>query len=155
MTSGTQESTAKPIEERRSGTKKLIQTLTAERAEMLALYCRVAGLEPFNDEKDKQTVQVLLQKFCQVLVDYIAAGHFSLYERIVNGKERRKEVAALAERLYPTIAETTNAAMDFNDKYDCEDHCEITGKFGEDLSRLGEVLATRIEAEDQLLKVLY
>lgn len=142
--------------ERRTGSQDTVQKLIAERTEMLSLYCQMAGLEPYGNGKNSRgkTAQELLQKFCQVLVDYIAAGHFSLYERIVNGQERRQQISALAESLYAQIASTTEVALDFNDKYDCGDHCEITMSFSDDLSRLGEKLAARIEAEDKLINHL-
>lgn len=139
-------------EERRAGTQKIVEKLQAERAEVLVLFCRVAGLEPFSGEA--KPVQLLLQDFCQLLVDYVATGHFGLYERIVTGQERRKRVADLAEQLYPRIAQTTQIALEFNDKYDCGDHCEQLDDLSGDLSRLGESLAARIELEDQLLEAM-
>lgn len=139
------------VKERRLGTQHTLEKLEAERMEMLVLFCRVAGLEPHTADKP---VQVLLQEFCQVLVDYIATAHFGLYERIANGQERRRRVADLAAKLYPDIAESTAVALDFNDKYDCEDHCERLDELTTDLSRLGEALARRIELEDQLIKVM-
>ena len=148
----------KRAQERRTGSQGLVQKLVAERTEMLALYCQLAGLQPYGGNGKTargKHAQELLQKFCQVLVDYIAAGHFSLYERIVNGTERRQQISALAEKLYPRIAKSTEAALDFNDKYDCGDHCEIAASFNDDLSRLGEELAARIEIEDQLLRQLH
>ena len=138
-------------EERRKGAQGVVSKLVAERRQVPTLFCRLAGLEPFEDPKDKTPAQKLLQEFCQVLVDYIAAGHFGLYERIVNGTERRTGLAALAEQLYPRIAATTQVALEFNDKYDCEDHCELSPEFQVDLSRLGEELAARIDLEDKLL----
>ena len=142
--------------ERRTGSEEMVQKLLAERTQMFALYCQLAGLEPFGNGKNSRAkhAQELLQKFCQVLVDYIAAGHFSLYERIINGMERRQQIATLAEKLYPQIASATETALDFNDKYDCGDHCEITMSFSDDLSRLGEKLATRIDLEDRLIQHL-
>ena len=139
--------------ERRATTDHLTESLVTERTEMLVLFCRVAGLEPFNDVKKRQNAAAALQQFCQVMVDYIAAGHFSLYERIVNGTERRKKIAELAEKLYPRISETTEVALDFNDKYDC-DESDISADLGSDLSRLGEELAVRVELEDQLLSAM-
>ncbi len=137
--------------ERRAVSRELTDKLIVERTEMLAIFCRLAGVDPFESTKNFGTAQKLLQEFCQVLIDYIAAGHFSLYERIVNGTERRAGVAQLAEEVYPRIAATSEVALDFNDKYDCEDHCELTPQFMDDLSRLGEELASRIELEDRLL----
>jgi regulator of sigma D len=140
--------------DRRGGTQAVVAKLIAERKEMLALYCRVAGLEPLGEVRTKnpgKPAAEVLQAFCQLLIDYIAAGHFSLYERIASGNERRREVATLAAQLYPRIAETTQTALDFNDKYDCGDHCEIGESLHKDLSRLGEELALRIELEDKLI----
>jgi len=124
---------------------------------MLSLYCQLAGLETYGNGKNTRVKhsQELLQKFCQVLVDYIAAGHFSLYERVVNGTERRQQVSGLAEKLYPRIAKSTEVALDFNDKYDCNDKCEISASLSDDLSRLGEELAARIELEDRLIRHLH
>ena len=146
-------------QERRAGTQKMLAKLHAERTEMLVLFCRVAGLQTAPDDGnskkgDNKSVQMLLQEFCQILVDYIATAHFSVYERIASGTERRRTVADLAEKLYPNIAETTQIALDFNDKYDCEDHCSNLHHLQNDLSKLGEVLAQRIELEDQIIKLM-
>jgi len=141
---------------RREDLQQFVQHLTTERAELLALYCRVAGVAPFyNDEAgDSIKTQELLQALCQIMVDYLSMGHFSLYERIARGRERRQSINKMAEELYPGIARTTEVALHFNDKYDCEDHCELGNDFEEDLSSLGEALATRIELEDKILRVL-
>jgi len=96
----------------------------------------------------------LLNEFCQVLVDYIAAGHFGLYERIVEGTERRRSVADLAVKLYPRIEETTQAALAFNEKYDADREDIDMSRLHEELSMLGEELTNRIEYEDQIIKKL-
>jgi regulator of sigma D len=111
----------------------------------------LAGLKPYDDEHHRTSARDMLQRFCQLLVDYIAACHFGIYERIASGKERRREIAQLAEDLYPRISETTALALDFNDKYDTIDSYELTASFAPDLSSLGEELAARIELEDQLI----
>ena len=139
--------------DRRASGRDMIRKLLAERTEMFVLYCRLAGLAPY-EEKPKNGVHELLQEFCQVLVDYIAAGHFSLYERIVSGTERRKEISDLANQIYPRIAETTESALAFNDRYDTDELFELSASFHDELSQLGEQLAVRIELEDQLLKLL-
>ena len=143
--------TRSPQVERRTGTRELVGKLMAERAEMLTLFCRCAGLEPYQDDAP---VTKVLQEFCQVLVDYIAAGHFALYDRVLNGTERRQAVVELAEALYPRIAATTEAAVAFNDKYDCGEDCRDLEALMADLSRLGEELAARIELEDRLIQAL-
>lgn len=137
--------------ERRRGTRDSLAKMVAERTQVLALYWRIAGLDPFSDTAQRDPAQRLLQEFCQLLVDYIAAGHFTLYERIVNGTERRKELNVLAQDLYPRIADTTTVALDFNDKYDASAQWEVSESFKSDLSRLGEELALRIDLEDKLI----
>lgn len=152
QTGSTTSSTKTP--ERRTGSQGVIDKLVAERAEMLMLFCRVAGLEPFEHQHHRKPARKLLQEFCQVLVDYIAAGHFSLYERIVNGTERRGAIKDLAGQLYQRIADTTQRALDFNDKYDNGEDEEIADSFHDDLSKLGEALALRIELEDKIINVM-
>lgn len=137
--------------ERRAGTKQQLERMVAERTEMLVLYCRLAGLDPLSDSRHRQPAKELLQEFCQILVDYMAAGHFGLYDRFTNGTERRRHVATLAIQLYPRIADTTQTALDFNDKYDVSELIDIPLSFETDLSRLGEELAVRIELEDRLI----
>jgi len=145
---------ASKIDERRAGSAGIGEKLVAERAAMLVQFCQAAGLEPYYKETDQKIVQQHLQEFCQVLMDYVATGHFGLYERITAGKERRHGVAELAGELYPRIAETTELAVAFNDKYDCGDSCEIGDDLDKDLSILGEELAVRAELEDRLLTAM-
>jgi regulator of sigma D len=137
-------------QDRRTGTQGAVSKLVAERTEMLTLFCRVAGLEPYEQGRHKSPPREVFQEFLQVLVDYLAAGHFSLYERIANGSERRRAVSDLAAQLYPRIAESTQAALDFNDRYDGKPF-EISPMFHEHLSQLGELLASRIEIEDKII----
>lgn len=137
--------------ERRAGTRDMVRKLLSERQEMLALFCRVAGLEPFKGVTPSVEV---LQEFCQVLVDYSAFGHFEIYERIVDGRERRAQVIEVAKDVYPRIAEASEVAVEFNDKYDASDHSLDMHQLDQDLSRLGQELAMRIEMEDKILDAL-
>ena len=137
--------------ERRGGTHEMVRKLLDERQEMLTMFCRVAGLEPFSDSKPGADV---LQVFCQVLVDYSAFGHFEIYERIVSGRERRNRVVEVAREVYPRIAEASEVAVEFNDKYDASDHTLDLDQLDRDLGRLGEELAVRIEMEDRIIQAL-
>jgi regulator of sigma D len=51
---------------------------------------------------------------------------------------------------------TTDSILDFNDKYDFQGNREAISleTLEQDLSRLGESIADRIELEDQLIQVL-
>ena len=77
-----------------------------------------------------------------------------LYARVAEGKERRAEVLRIAKESYPRIAEITQRAVDFNDKYDRSEDDPASGALEADLSRLGEELAVRFELEDQLFRAL-
>ena len=134
--------------ERRTNTQDLIDKLMKERQEMLVLFCQVAGLEPY---RRSDSLDNLLQSFCQVLIDYTAFGHFEVFGRISEGNERRTGVVRVAEEIYPDFVLASEAAVAFNDKYDLSDHVLELDHLPEDLSRLGEELAVRIELEDQLL----
>jgi len=134
--------------DRRSGTRSLIDKMLSERQRMLVLYERLAGVEPYADELPNDA---LLEEFSQILVDYIASGHFGLYERISKGKERRRGILDLAEELYPRIANTTQVAIEFNDVCEKSNGERMSGNLSSMLSKLGEELAVRIELEDQLI----
>jgi regulator of sigma D len=139
------------IQERRKGTQQMINKLLAERQEVLVMFCQVAGLEPYTRTK---SLDNLLQSFCQILVDYTAFGHFEVFGRIGNGNERRVRVIQMAEEIYPAFIEATETAVNFNDKYDLSDHQLVLDHLAEDLSELGETLATRIELEDKLVSCM-
>jgi regulator of sigma D len=136
------------INERRQNTNQMIKELMEERRQVWSLYCAIAGMKPFTVE---QPLRPKVQEFCQLLIDYISLGHFGIYQRIIDGTERRRKVLEVAEHIYPRIAETTDAAVDFNDKYETLAEDELKTHLENDLSKLGEELAMRIELEDRLI----
>ncbi|MCB1763859.1 MAG: Rsd/AlgQ family anti-sigma factor [Gammaproteobacteria bacterium] len=137
--------------ERRVRTRDMIDKWLAERQEMLVLYCQLAGLEPYTPER---STRELLRNFCQVLVDYIAFGHFEIYNRISQGGERRQSVLRIAEEVYPKIAEVAEISVAFNDKYEATDNFPSMEQLDQDLSVLGAEIAQRIELEDRVVQAL-
>ena len=142
--------------DRRSRTKKEIKQLISERNEVLSLYCNLAGCDGKKGMDTENIEPQTLQEFCQILIDYIATGHFELYSRITEGEEKRKDMIVLADTIYPRIEQTTQIAVDFNDMYDSGNSfsSELKSTLPGSLSKLGEELATRIELEDQLINTL-
>ena len=141
--------------ERRQRINHTINELLEERQQVFVSFCALVGVSSFEQRRDEEhrVKPGELQSFCQILVDYTALGHFEVYQRIIEGKERRIAVRKVAEEVYPAIAETTDHLIDFNDKYDDfedEDFDELSS----DLSRIGEVLAVRGELEDRILAAL-
>lgn len=143
--------TAETVNERRTQSHNLIGDLVSTRTEMLALYAKLAAKKPFTEQ---ETVLDLLQEFCEIIVDYTAAAHFRLYRFLDERIERRRGVLRIAEVIYPRVIETTQAIVDFNDRYEDARAGYDAISLEQDLSWLGERLAERIELEDQLIEVL-
>lgn len=135
--------------DRRFRQTSTIDQLLSERDGVLVEMCGLADLG--FESTDAETIVNGLKSFSQALVDYTALGHFEIYERIIEGKERRVSVSQVANQVYPKISETTEKFVEFNDKYDGVDDKESLLGLRDDLSNIGDALAERIESEDKLL----
>jgi regulator of sigma D len=135
---------------RRTRQTQTINSLLQERQQVLVSMCELAELE--SGEVPAETVLRNLRNFNQQLVDYTALGHFEIYERIIDGKERRGNIKKIADRVYPVISKTTQLFVDYNDKYEGTDEAESLANLYRDLSMIGEAMAERIESEDLLLR---
>jgi regulator of sigma D len=135
---------------RRTRQTQTINSLLQERQQVLVSMCELAELE--SGEVPTDTVIHRLRNFNRLLVDYTALGHFEIYERIVDGKERRGNIKLVADRVYPLISKTTRLFVDYNDKYEGADEAESLTDLYRDLSSIGEAMAERIESEDMLLR---
>ncbi|WP_439134661.1 sigma D regulator [Pseudomaricurvus sp.] len=134
--------------ERWGGVSNIIDRWLQERQALLVRYCSL------NESPDKTPAPEWVQEVCQLLVDYVSAGHFEVYDQLVKEAREFDDEDALKEArtLIRTIDNTTEYALDFNDKYlETDDLSTIA----EDLSKLGEVLANRFEAEDRMIEVLH
>jgi regulator of sigma D len=91
---------------------------------------------------------------CELLVDYVSAGHFEVFHRLVEEAESFGDgSSALAAELMPDIGDTTEVILAYEDKYaDCAVPCD---KLSRDLSALGEILETRFVLEDRLIAGLH
>ncbi len=144
--------TDQPINtDRRARAKERMAGLVSSRNETLSLYSDLASIRPY---KAGDQTEDMVRRFCQALVDYAATAHFQLYRYIVENKERRHAVLELAEQVYPQIAATTDAILDFNDRYDVAPMEKRIDDLANDLSQLGELLADRIQLEDQVIEAL-
>lgn len=91
---------------------------------------------------------------CEVLVDYVSAGHFEVFNELINEAESFADGSgALAEKLMPAIGDTTEVIMAYEEKYSSAQEYPETLK--RDLSALGEVLESRFVLEDQLIAGLH
>ncbi|CCQ09279.1 Regulator of sigma D [Pseudoalteromonas luteoviolacea B = ATCC 29581] len=138
------------------GSHSVIDNWLAERQELLVLYYQVAGCAPYDKNDHALPDHAQIQSFCQILLDYLSAGHFEIYDDLVQQCEKKgPESLKLAQALYPRIAESTDLALDFNDKYAEALNESVSADFDRDLSTLGEALELRFELEDELIHNLY
>lgn len=141
----------KTAKERWGGVSVIIDRWLEERQTMLVQYCALSGLE--QNLSDLQRGDKL-RSFCEILVDYVSAGHFEVYDQLIKEGREFDDADALQEagKLYDTIDATTERLLDFNDKYlETDDISSLS----EDLSHLGEALEVRFSAEDRLISVLH
>lgn len=145
----------KTREERWGGVETLIEGWLKERQELIVLYCALSGTQAKIAAKSRPAQK--LQKFCEILVDYVSAGHFEIYDHLLKEAEDFQDGGEqLASKIYPQLTKTTEIALDFNDKYDTSENVKDMGaQLPRDLSRLGETLVSRFEMEDQLIQVLH
>lgn len=137
--------------DKRAYTRDQVSKLLDERQEMLVMFCQLAGLEPYTTSTP---VDYQIRTFCQKMIDYIAAGHFAIYDRLSNGGERRHQVLEVAAIVYSSIEDTTDIAIAFNDKYDEQDHLLDFSNLQNDLAMLGEAMSNRADYEDRLIDAL-
>ena len=129
----------------------LLQRWLTDRQHLLRLLCDLSAA--IRDGKHRAGARQALDRFCEILVDYVSAGHFEIYCELLDEGERfgARRCREAAE-LYACILPTTEVALDFNDHY-------FNGGSGrelvKDLSELGQVLASRFDWEDALIRRLH
>ena len=134
---------------------KLVDRWLKERQELILLYCAVDGLREFTPKEAPVSVKV--QAFCDVLIDYMSAGHFEIYDELLQeAADFDEDYSELANTILPRIQASTRVAVDFNDKYTSKEVPEDSmPELATDLSGLGEQLVERFDLEDQLIEALH
>ena len=125
------------LTERVRGSNKLVDRWLHVRKHLLVAYYNLVGIKP-GKESYMRLNEKALDDFCQSLVDYLSAGHFSIYERILHKLEGNGQLARAAKIYYDSSLET---AID-HDNY---------LEFQQVLSDIGEALEARFVLEDKLI----
>ena len=137
--------------ERWGGVSEIIDRWLNERQELIALYCSINGMDQFDD--DKRPVTNKLKDLCQILVDYASAGHFGVYEQLVQeAREFNDGGIGLASTMLPILEENTSRCLRFNDS--CESISSLQ-RLQEAVSELGETLEERFSFEDKMIEILH
>lgn len=136
-------------QERWGGVHQLIDRWLQERHELIKVF---VGLHI----GETQITRPALQQFCQLLLDYVSAGHFEIYEQLLEEAHSFGDVRGLelARQIYPRIEAITDVAVAFNDRCDTGD-CAGDPGLQDELKRLGSLLHERFELEDCLIEVLH
>lgn len=143
-------------EERWAGVNDLVQRWLAERQELIVLYCSLSGIHAFSPNSNQSINK--LSKFCNILVDYVSAGHFEVYEQLIKEAEAFADIPAkeLLDAAMPALKQSTEVALSFNDKFESAEDCQQKqSDLKSDLSLLGESLVARFDLEDQLIKEVH
>ncbi len=132
--------------------EELLTRWLRERREVLGKYTEIAvGVDGLLD---KQGIQVRQAELCQLLLDYVSAGHFEVFHELLAEAESFADGSSeLARRVMPAIADTTELIVAYDEKYG--DGQQTTVKLKRDLSALGEALENRFALEDQLIAGLH
>jgi regulator of sigma D len=134
------------------GVNSVINKWLVERQELIRLYCSLT-----EDAADRSIFLRRLETFCEVLVDYLFAGHFEVFTELESEARHFDERSLqLVNALYPYLEQSTEIALIFNDR--CEQlklsHRDFE-KIREELSYLGESLTDRFQLEDQLIEYVH
>lgn len=135
--------------QRWGGTNQAIDRWLLGRQELLVQYCALSAEQQHSHERANT-----LRRLCQVMVDYVSAGHFEIYHRLVHQGREQDDLQGLNEAAehFKIVDATTEPILDFNDKYLATDDLS---SLNDDLSVLGETLETRFSGEDRMIAVLH
>ena len=129
----------------------LVNIWLKERQELLTLICSLQGIRGLS--ADVLPAQQRVQRFCEVLMDYISAGHFEIYRELTNeARLQQRTDQRLVSHIMQRLETSTDAALAFNEEYDTPAHIQqLMDALPERLSELLEKLEERFALEDQLI----
>ena len=129
----------------------LIQEWLRERQQLLYLLCAIRGIRGLVARDEPLEYRV--QRFCEVLMDYISAGYFEVYRELADeARLFQRNNPQLSRSLLARLEESTDEALLFNDDFDSPEHIrELSDILPQRLSRLMEKLEERFALEDQLI----
>lgn len=141
--------------QRWGGVHEIIDRWLAERKELIVALFEIKGNGGFVP--DSEPVEQRIQRFCEILVDYVSAGHFEVYEQLIREAQAFDDVDLdQARAIVGRIQDNTELVLAFNDNYsDVAETRQHLNELSSDLSRLGENLEERFALEDRLIQDLH
>lgn len=137
-------------QERWGGVHKLIDRWLQERKELVTAFRELRDAKPAFADKS------LNGRFCEILVDYVSAWHFEIWEQLISeAKAFGDDSSALkAQGIDEFIRLSTEQALQFNE-HCSKGECTDPEHFAEELKKLGSKLRERFELEDGLIDALH
>lgn len=132
--------------------ENLLTRWLKERRELLGRYTEIVVALDSAPQANK--LMQRQQALCELLVDYVSAGHFEVFNELLNEAESFADGSEeLAQQLMPDIGDTTEVILAYEEKYGSGKAYPETIK--RDLSALGELLESRFVLEDRLIAGLH
>jgi regulator of sigma D len=148
----------KRIQEEWGGSSDVIDHWLDTRQVLLVDFCKLAACQPLpsaNVNKNELPSPTEIENFCLKLIEYISTGHFKIYDMVKD--QWQKTGFTTTEEIdqhYFSIVATTEPLLEFADKYVDIDEEDFLEDFDDDLSWVGEILETRFEREDKLIRLI-
>jgi regulator of sigma D len=132
--------------------EELVTRWLKERRELLGKYTEI--VVAVDSGQAAPGLAARQQSLCQILVDYVSAGHFEVFHELLHEAESFADGSvSLARQLMPAIGDTTEVILAYEEKYGGQkEHADTLER---DLSALGELLESRFVLEDRLIAGLH
>ncbi|WP_299311204.1 sigma D regulator [uncultured Halomonas sp.] len=137
--------------ERWGGVHKLIDRWLDERRELLVQFVE---LKDACDAELEAVSKAQIDRFSELLMDYISAGHFEIYPQLREEAKAFEDEAALelADRLLARLEMSTELVLSFDAEYESPGRVrQNLGRLPAWLERLAHGLTERFSLEDQLI----
>nr|WP_299242635.1 sigma D regulator [uncultured Halomonas sp.] len=142
-------------QERWGGVHQMIDRWFEARREMLVAFM---DLKEACDIEPESVTKARIDRFSELLMDYISAGHFEIYPQLRQEAEDFSDHQALsvADKLLERLEMSTQLVLDFDQDYSTPTRCQhYLFRLPAWLERLGRGLSERFALEDQLIGRLH
>jgi len=129
----------------------LVQQWLGERQQLLRMIFSLRTL--VSSDRQRNPLPQRVQQFCQLLMDYISAGHFEIYRELAReARYTQCENQALIDSILRRLEASTDAALAFNDDFDTvKQVLALQNRLPQRLHSLMQKLEERFALEDQLI----
>lgn len=145
----------KTAQERWGGVHRLVDRWFDERREMLVAFM---DLQEACDADPESVTKERIDRFSELLMDYISAGHFEIYPQLREEASAFNDIEALAvaDKLHERLEMSTQLVLEFDNDFSTPTRCQhYVFRLPAWLERLSKGLTERFALEDQLIGRLH